>query len=289
MLFGFLYVVDDLNLTLFEIQSKKTKLTKSANKAKLTKKQSLIKEKKNEKDNQEKATRAKPISNRLGSNLLTLRMRTAPKPLAKMLSSMSLSQKQLVCDMGFGGLFGFSITKYNPKLGYYIVNSFDPIDMVIRTPKGDIRCDRDAVNRVLGISTSEGVVLNTLDYSQEYEDVWYKQFTDKGIPKSIVRASTIANNMSYKEADHLFKMNFLMVFYNTMIKCDSSGLLDCSVLRYIKSNTEVEKIDWCGELLTNLGASKVHWNPQKPKSKPYDGPYSFIYVSSFLLMLNLNA
>lgn len=214
--------------------------------------------------------------NLLGYEFKSIVIRTAPSPFAKVMSSLNISQKKMVCEMGFGSLLGFSISELNPKLGHYVVSSFNGSS--IKTLKGKISCNRDAVFQVFGISKSVGVRLSSLKKSTEFEKVWEKQFKN---PK-LITSKDIANAMISDAADHMFKMNFLMLFYNTMIACESGGHVCKEVLKYIKEDTKVDEIDWCGELLEVLKVSKNRWNPENPLQSAYSGPYTFLYVSKIL-------
>jgi len=213
------------------------------------------------------------------SSFVTLDRRTSPGPLSIAINSLSAEQKSLLFDIGFGSLIGFNIINLCPKLSFYVVDAFDGDDMVIRTTKGDISCDREAVFDVFGISkdATEPIKSGVMRTGTSFYKDWVSQFSVKDIRSSDISAVIVK---SKGVVDRFFKMNFLMLFYNTMIRCDSNGVVFRDVLEYLDGDCQnASKIDWCGELLYVLEYSKIKWNRYYPKKRPYCGPLTFLTVS----------
>ncbi|KAM0017338.1 hypothetical protein Hdeb2414_s0027g00687021 [Helianthus debilis subsp. tardiflorus] len=55
--------------------------------------------------------------------------------------------------MGFGHLLTFSVDGLPAKLGYIVVDNFNPDKMVICTPAGNIKVNRKVIHQLLGIPT----------------------------------------------------------------------------------------------------------------------------------------
>lgn len=65
--------------------------------------------------------------------------------------SMNDIQKDCVRRIGFGSLFDMKTQSIPTKLCYYVVDSFDHAEMVIKSECGNIPVTREDVNRVLGL------------------------------------------------------------------------------------------------------------------------------------------
>lgn len=92
--------------------------------------------------------------------------------------------------MGFGSMIGFNIDGLPNKLVYYVVDNFDPEDMVIKTNKGHIKCDRPAVIDVFGVPNG-GTDIDDLEYKGgcEFVGQWVDQFPDR----TSIRPTAIAD------------------------------------------------------------------------------------------------
>ena len=221
---------------------------------------------------------------RVGSHLTSIVYRTLPGPLASVMSSLTLSQKKVLCDLRLGSLIGFNIFELPTKLVYYVVDSFDMDDMVIRTSMGDIKCDENAVFDAFGIrkgSVGLGELGNDAD--SEFIEDWYSQFDDR----KNIRNGKIADVINNKKGatDFTFKINFLILFWNSMICSDSSGLVKVDVLKRVSRETKLSDIDWCGHMLHELKFSKNKWNREFPERRPYCGPATLLTVSFFVLFI----
>lgn len=203
---------------------------------------------------------------------------TKPKPLAGVMTSLNQNQKKAIRDLGFGSLIGFDIIDLPLDLLFYVVDSFDNEEMLIRTSKGDIKCDRDAVFDVFGIRGGT-VDIKSLDkVSDSFHKDWCNQFDNvRDITTSEIESAITNSNGA---TDEFFKMNFLMLFANTMIGCETNGVIKYDVLEHISSKTVISEIDWIGLLLNELQNSKNNWNRESAGKNPYAGPSTFLTVSS---------
>ncbi|CAI9284774.1 unnamed protein product [Lactuca saligna] len=65
--------------------------------------------------------------------------------------SMNHKQKECVRSLGFGSLIDMKTQSIPAKLCYFVVDSFDPLEMVIKTEVSNILVTMEDVNRVLGL------------------------------------------------------------------------------------------------------------------------------------------
>ena len=206
-----------------------------------------------------------------------IRLRTSPAQLAVVMTSLNHKQRQFVKDIGFGSLLGFSIDSLPGKLVYYVVDSFDSKEMVIKTSRGDIKCDRQAVHDVFGVPMGPTNIYDLEESSNnDLENEWLGQWN---IGKK-VRPANIASmfNNDY-EISEMFKINILMLFVSTMVESDSNGYIKLDLLKRLPKNSDLRSFDWCGFLLKSLASSKDNWNRDFPDKNPYSGPATFLSVS----------
>lgn len=209
---------------------------------------------------------------------LQLRTRTTPKPLFSAIRSLKNVQKKCLISMGFGKLIGMSVDEIPAKLAHYVVDIFDSRSMELKLPNGSIKCTREAVHEMLGVPNG-GTSIKSLEsrtYDDSFSKQWKNQFGEKPPrPGDIVKKIILSN-----DAGPLFKMNFLMLFANTMASCESSGTCSNTILNHIMDDVQVESLDWCGFIIDCLRVSKVNWKRENPGCF-YVGPVTFLVVSFY--------
>ncbi|KAM0032380.1 hypothetical protein Hdeb2414_s0016g00474381 [Helianthus debilis subsp. tardiflorus] len=82
-----------------------------------------------------------------------IRTRSAPLQFYKCVRALTEQQRDAVREMGFGRMLTFSVDGLPAKLGYFVVDNFNPDKMLICTPAGDIKVNRKVIHKLLGIST----------------------------------------------------------------------------------------------------------------------------------------
>ncbi|CAI9294126.1 unnamed protein product [Lactuca saligna] len=124
--------------------------------------------------------------------------------------SMNHKQKECVRNLGFGSLIDMKTQSILAKLCYFVVDSFDPLEMVIKTEVSNILVTREDVNRVLGLPMGIDQ-LNSVDLrgNEEWYEIWKDQFK-----KSL--SLITPNDVVYKiiercEADMVFVANFIIL------------------------------------------------------------------------------
>ncbi|CAI9298456.1 unnamed protein product [Lactuca saligna] len=66
-------------------------------------------------------------------------------------NSMNHNKKECVRSLGFGSLIDMKTQSIPAKLCYFVLDSFDPLEMVIKNEVSNILVTREDVNRVLGL------------------------------------------------------------------------------------------------------------------------------------------
>nr|GEY01624.1 ulp1 protease family, C-terminal catalytic domain-containing protein [Tanacetum cinerariifolium] len=201
-----------------------------------------------------------------------IRTRTTPTALFNAMAILNGDRKKCLDEMGFGSMIGMGIHELPGKLGFYVIDNLDTETNVLSLTYNSILVTSQSAHDILG--TIGGCSLESLaprSPDDPFIKEWLSQFGDK----NEVRRNDITDVIvSTKDARKLFKMNFLMLFANTMGLCEKSGVCNMNILKKIIDDVCVEKIDWCSYIITCLKESKQKWvNPDK---NHYTGPVTFM-------------
>ncbi|KVH99472.1 hypothetical protein Ccrd_022294 [Cynara cardunculus var. scolymus] len=174
---------------------------------------------------------------------LPLRTRTSPKPLYTMIQNLSPSQIECVKEMGFEGMLNMKTDGIPAKLGYYVVDSFNSKNMMIKLENGVIPVTVKKIHEMIGAPIG-GAQLDSLvndNCGVSAVEQWKSRYS-----KPSLRVTDIVSEIIISDnGDWNFKLDFIMVFCNVMGQCKSNGICDLSVLSYISQQTFFEKINWC--------------------------------------------
>ncbi|PWA58878.1 hypothetical protein CTI12_AA397790 [Artemisia annua] len=190
-------------------------------------------------------------------------------------------KKKMIMEMGFGDLIDFPIGSIPTKLAFFVVNSLDTHTMTLNLPNGKIPILPETVKEIFGIPMGE-TMLERQRGERRYDDPfivqWRKQF-----PANLKRITTTNLSQVILEttnADYMFKMNFLMLFANTMGCCDNSSVVKYTVLTNVLENDNVQDIDWCSYIWESAKYSKSDWKKaiKDKKEVVYYGPITFLML-----------
>ncbi|PWA44336.1 hypothetical protein CTI12_AA526920 [Artemisia annua] len=204
------------------------------------------------------------------------RKKETPTALYSALSILSAEREKVLIDMGFGGLIGMKIHDLPGFLGYHVISEFDDEEMKLPTSNGPIEVTEYKVHEIMGIPKG-GVSIDCLEERKPNDPFikeWFQQFPSgkKDIRPNDITDVIVGSN------DHgkLFRMNFLMLFANTMGICDTHGACSMNILKRINDNIieRVESINWCKFIIDCLDQSLKRW--KKNKSTHFTGPQTFM-------------
>ncbi|CAH1438404.1 unnamed protein product [Lactuca virosa] len=140
---------------------------------------------------------------------------------------------------------------------------------------------RESVNEMLGIPMN-GKRIEQIGYS-DHSDTWYNNWAIQFDDVSNLRMTQLRNSIvSTSLADMNFKMNFIVLFVNTVCESSSSGACNINILKHISSGTDIKSIDWCSyvlDCLINTSNSFEHYNDKK----------YFFGPSAYLVLLYLDS
>ncbi|KAI3758815.1 hypothetical protein L6452_06387 [Arctium lappa] len=92
-----------------------------------------------------------------------IRTRTSPRTLHETISALDDDQRKAVTDMGLGSLLTMTIQGVPSKLGFFVVDRFDPSSMVIKCNQGVIPITVASIHQVLGLPTGGVDILGESD------------------------------------------------------------------------------------------------------------------------------
>ncbi|CAH1448073.1 unnamed protein product [Lactuca virosa] len=124
--------------------------------------------------------------------------------------------------MGFKSLLKLEVDELPSSLGLFVVKSFDMDKKVLKVINGEIKVDRQSVNEMLGIPMGDQKV-EDLSF-RPAEDECYSKWISQFHKAENIRLNDITNAIiSSKEADFNFKLNFIVLFCNTLVESTPTG------------------------------------------------------------------
>nr|KAJ0188508.1 hypothetical protein LSAT_V11C900499290 [Lactuca sativa] len=122
-----------------------------------------------------------------------IHIRTSPKILFSTMHSLTIGQKEYLSSIGFGPLLNIRVDGSASRIGYYVVNNFDPKHMVLNVDHGEIPINRQLIHDMLGLPLGN-TNINSLKLTPAEDktvDLWSAHFKSennvrpKGIQKLI--------------------------------------------------------------------------------------------------------
>nr|GEY64601.1 ulp1 protease family, C-terminal catalytic domain-containing protein [Tanacetum cinerariifolium] len=202
-----------------------------------------------------------------------IRTRTTPTTLFNAMAILNDDRKKCLHELGFGSMVGMGIYELPRKLGFYVIDNFDTETNVLSLTDSLILVSSESMNDILGIPMG-GCSIESLE-PRTVDDPFIKEWLSQFGEKTKIRPSDMSDVIvSTKDAGKLFKMNFLMLFANTLGLCETSCICSIFILRQIRDDVCVKTIDWCNYIIRCLKESKGKW--VNPTTHHYTGSLTFM-------------
>ncbi|KAJ9554627.1 hypothetical protein OSB04_018672 [Centaurea solstitialis] len=204
----------------------------------------------------------------------SLSIRTSPRNFLIAKSKLKVVQKRWVKQVGLGSMLDMKIETLPSNLSYAVVYNFDSTNMVIRTTKGPIEVTTQSVHEILGLK-DEGIDLFTLKTDDEWKeklDDWKAQF---GGESHIRGKHLLQKIMDSNSADMNFKLNFIILFMNSMGETMKMGTINTCLIKHLGKGLEFEKINWCKYIIDCARSTRSAWN-EYTETDFYSGPITFL-------------
>ena len=214
--------------------------------------------------------------------IVSIRTKTAATALFSAMNVLNPKRKKCLIKMGFGSLIGMKIHEIPGALGHYVISNLDVEKMQLPTSNGNIKVTEQKVHDILGIPFGEKAIdtLEERNADDPFLKDWFQQFESKS-GKNDVRPNDIMDVIvGTKDCGKMFKMNFLMLFANTMGMCETSGACCLNVLKKVNDNVldRAETLNWCKFIIDCLATSIRKWDNKL--SRNFIGPITFMIVST---------
>ncbi|KAI3788399.1 hypothetical protein L2E82_01163 [Cichorium intybus] len=149
--------------------------------------------------------------------------------------------------MGFGSLLNMKLDVIPSKLGYNLVDIFDDEKLLFKTSEGVIKISIDLIYDLLRIPKGD-VNLEDLEEHPDAHPViqkFQKQFKDF---KKLIKKDVAEKIMSTGDHGILFKLNFIVLFTNSLCKSQKSGICLTKVVNKLVGKVDISKVNWCNFL-----------------------------------------
>lgn len=193
-----------------------------------------------------------------------MKTRCSSESLFSVIQGLSKEQKVCVKFIGFGSLLKMKILDVPSRISLCMLNNSDSTRMVIKVEKGEIMVTRESVNEMWGIPLGgKRIEENSYrDRSDKWYNDWAKQFDDVlNLRMTQLRHSIVSTSL----VDMNFKMNFIVLFVNTLCKSSSSGICNINKLKHISTGTDIKNIDLCSYVLDCLIVTSNSFEPYNNK------------------------
>ncbi|GKD90799.1 hypothetical protein Tco_1366306 [Tanacetum coccineum] len=214
-------------------------------------------------------------------DLPSLRSRTVPSSLFAAIRDSQVDMESFLSDIGFSSLHNVFIEPLPQRFARFLVRAFSASSYEFKLEKGIIRVTLEKVNEILGVPLSGTSIfdLPEIPLDDPFIKEWFKQFDPKSL-KEICACDIAQKLVLTKTVDFMFNVNFLMLFANVMGTADTmKAIVNLTVLRCIREDTNIAGIDWCGFIHKCLQGSS--------EPKTLNGFY--VGMLSFLILLYLDS
>ncbi|CAI9278032.1 unnamed protein product [Lactuca saligna] len=183
----------------------------------------------------------------------SLKNRCSPGSLLGVIQGLSREHKDCVRAMGFGSLLGMKMIDVSLKIVYYVLDHFNFETLKVEFENCQVSVESKSVQEMLGLP-SGGSLLSNMDYiSENHEEScmfeWKKQYEniDKLRLKQL-KNELVRNNAAYDN----FRINFLVLFINTLCESISMGKCNLNPLYLIRRDIYLSSIDRCDYIVDYL-------------------------------------
>ncbi|KAL8227414.1 hypothetical protein R6Q59_000120 [Mikania micrantha] len=213
---------------------------------------------------------------------LVLNTRSSPAQLFRCVKLLRDNQKGGVMEMGFGNLLKFNMDCIPSKMAHFVVDRLKCKRMEIICRGGCLKITPQLIHKLLGLPIG-GVKIQSIvpmEVLDESVGVWRRGYEGR-----LLATRQIVEKIESSEDENTFdfKMDFLVLLLTVLVECHKNGRVKEGILRYITSQTDFSKIDWCDYIIECLRSCKIGW-VRDDNSSPFNGPLTIltlIYVEGF--------
>ncbi|CAH9138355.1 unnamed protein product, partial [Cuscuta epithymum] len=201
--------------------------------------------------------------------------RSSPHVIVQAIAKFNDKQREEVISIGFGAMLHLYITELPSKLGYWVVDNFDPRSCTMKV-SGDIRVhvtDEDVENALGFPRGEEAVVKKHKHEKSELAVEWRKVFGGK---EKITPSEVATAMINCKEGGEWFIRHFVVLLISSLIENTKSGYINYQFINCLRDTKAVKRMNWCEYVISALVEKKLEW--EEAKDKAFTGPLLFLVV-----------
>ncbi|XP_019185968.1 PREDICTED: uncharacterized protein LOC109180714 [Ipomoea nil] len=221
----------------------------------------------------EKQKRRKPRNNDY------LSVRTSPKQLCALVSSLSPEQHQAVRDMGFGSLLNATLSLCDCELLRYLLERFDVGRCSIHLEEEELLLGDDDVQKTLGIPRGQQTVVEAEITSKDPQftglvELWRQRW---GVKTGTPTTSQMLNGI-IERRDHgdMFKRDFIIYVVSTLIRGFKNMFCNYRLLYSLQDVSKIQDFNWCAYTIRSLVDTTTTWRGKRDAA--FTGPATFLMV-----------
>lgn len=219
-------------------------------------------------------------SNTIKSKVPTIRTRYRIGDFSEVLQSLTNEKRTSVVDMGFGGLLDLVVKETLSKLGYWVVDSFDPRCQLMKLPRGDLlRVTEEDVASIFGFPHGGiEIVRKSKEEVGELAKQWRAIFgrEDHRITPSLVYVEMLKD----KDGGEWFRSHFVVLVVIMLVDGMQNDYCNHHYMHHFQDSSRIRDLNWCEFVIKSLRDSKLAWDRQRCRK--------FIDLILFLMVCYLN-
>ena len=208
-----------------------------------------------------------------------IKIRYSTRLISEMLYCLTDEQKKWARNSGFENLLDFCLEMLPAKLGYNILQIFDPFTVSLKLKTETIEITEEDVYDTLGLPHGgETVTIGTAEMYDERISEWSSQFATKKDADQVT-VSKLVEMIKKQGVTQNFKLNFLLVLSNVLIGTSTYTYVDKQLLRLNGDLDQCYKFNWAEYLINSLVSATKLWN--QTASTFFAGSLPFLVVTTY--------
>ncbi|VFQ77274.1 unnamed protein product [Cuscuta campestris] len=213
---------------------------------------------------------------KLKEKYLRIQSRASPSVLQKVVEALNEVQRREVVRIGFGSMLRIKLTELPAKLGFWVVEKFNPRSSSIELADGTKVCVIvDDIRHVLGLPCGHVKVLSKK--VGEKCDILEQLRVEIGMRDNKISPLELSEKvLQYTDGGVSFVRLFVLLVVSVLVDSPSHGYVNNWVLKSLEDVDGIAQLNWCEYVHRALIESRVKW--EKGNRKYYTGPLFCLMV-----------
>ncbi|KAL9678819.1 hypothetical protein QQ045_016670 [Rhodiola kirilowii] len=187
--------------------------------------------------------------------------------------------------MGLDGMLHLGIIKVPTQFEKWLLESFNSKTCKLETPRGDADILPKDVNFTLGLSIGGHPIKVPLRTIPDAILVQTFRLQYGGPRANKIKCTEVSDMIqASNDANDTFKLNFLVLFYSTIVDSTKTGKANQMILNAIEGIDDIRALNWAEFVIERLRHTKDEW--EKNKGNPYTGPMPLLMAIVLALYLD---